>query len=153
MKKCDLRSSNCTSNAFRNIFTVDNYIRDKCAPLCPLECNTTEYKTTLTSNRLIGDIFVGHLQKNSNLSSDFIGKPVNAQQAGDSIVSMDIYYDSLSYTLSTESAKLDIVSLLASIGGNMGLFMGISMLSVCELVEILIEIYLQKKKERSLTVE
>ncbi len=47
----------------------------------------------------------------------------------------------MSYELSTESPKMDIVSMLASIGGNLGLFLGVSVFSLCELVEVAIEVY------------
>ena len=47
----------------------------------------------------------------------------------------------MSYELSTESPKMDIVSMLASIGGNLGLFLGVSVFSLCELVEVVIEVY------------
>jgi hypothetical protein len=36
---------------------------------------------------------------------------------------------------------MDIVSMLASIGGNLGLFLGVSVFSLCELVEVAIEVY------------
>ena len=39
---------------------------------------------------------------------------------------------------------MDIAALLGNIGGNLGLFLGMSMLSVCEIIEILIEIFLIK---------
>jgi hypothetical protein len=42
----------------------------------------------------------------------------------------------MSYTLSTESPTLDIIGLLAYIGGTLGLFLGISVLTFVEFVEI-----------------
>jgi hypothetical protein len=63
-----------------------------------------------------------------------------------SIVNVKIFYDSLSYTKTTESPQMDVVSLVASVGGNLGLFLGVSVFSLCEIVEVLIEMYSLSKK-------
>ena len=45
---------------------------------------------------------------------------------------------------------MDLISLLAAIGGHMGLFLGISVLSLFELVEVLIEmVYLYRHKQKN----
>ena len=80
------------------------------------------------------------------MSSDFGNKTVSVEQAEKSFVKARIFYESQSYTLSTESPKLDWVSLLANIGGTLGLFLGVSALSACELIEVLIEIFLARRK-------
>ena len=113
--------------------------------MCPLECNKTEFKTSLSTVRLIGETYAKYINENKNLSSDFSYKPLSAEQAEKSFLNVRISYDSLSFTLSTESPKLDLVSLLANIGGTLGLFLGVSALSLCELVEILIDIYYVRK--------
>ena len=145
--KCtDSNQNICLYKTLFNTYLANNYIQEKCMPLCPLECRKTEFTTSITSSRLIGDLYAKYIQENKNLSADFGGKTVDANLAKESIVSLNIFYDSLSYTLSTESAKLDVVSMLASIGGNLGLFLGISMFSVCELVDILFEMCILRKK-------
>ena len=78
------------------------------------------------------------------MTRDFVNRTLDSNSAKESVVRMTVYNDSLSYTLSTESPKMDIVSLLANIGGNLGLFMGVSMFSLCELLEVLIEIFTTK---------
>ena len=135
----------CLDRVFFKKYMLNNYIESNCLPLCPLECNKTEYKTALTSYKLIGDKYLKNIQHNENLRADFVTRPLDIIMAGESVTSLNIYYDSLSYLLSTESPQLDIIGLLASIGGNLGLFLGVSVLSVCELFELLIEISFNKK--------
>ena len=48
---------------------------------------------------------------------------------------VNIFYDSLSYVETTESPQMDLISLLASIGGHLSLFLGVNVLSLFELVE------------------
>ena len=132
----------CFDNFFSHKFIQSNFIQDFCTPLCPLECNHTEYKASISSVQLNGEYYLDLINENSNLTRDFVNRTLDSNSAKESVVRMTVYYDSLSYTLSTESPKMDIVSLLANIGGNLGLFMGVSLFSLCELFEVLIEICL-----------
>jgi hypothetical protein len=50
--------------------------------------------------------------------------------------SLFIYYDTFSYTSITEQAKLTSDSLFGTIGGLLGFFLGASLLSAFELVDI-----------------
>jgi hypothetical protein len=109
--------------------------------IVPLECNRTQYTLMLSSSLLNGAMYIDSIKNNSKLASDFVTKPIEADLAKNSIAKVNIYYASLSYTYSTESPYLDLLALLGSIGGTLGLFMGISILSISEIVEVLLEIY------------
>ena len=58
------------------------------------------------------------------------------------ILSLTIYYPDLSYTKISESPKLSTSNLISNIGGTMGLYVGISLLSLVEIIELIIEIIL-----------
>jgi predicted DNA-binding ribbon-helix-helix protein len=131
-------------NVYSFKYLSSDFLRDVCLPLCPLECNRTEYKTSVTTSQLIGDIYVEYIRRNKNLASDFIKRSINSDTVARSVVKINLFYESLSYTLVTESPKMNSVSLLASIGGNLGLFLGVSAFSLCEIVELVIRIYLIK---------
>ena len=108
--------------------------------MCPLECNQTLIKTSISSVLLVGDGYLSRI-KNSNLSTDFINRTIDVVTVEKSIVHVNIFYESLSYTETTESSQMNIVSLLASIGGNLSLFLGVSVFSLCEIIELVIRIY------------
>ena len=55
------------------------------------------------------------------------------------LVKFNVYYDTLSYTVLTESINMDIVALLSSIGGSLGLLLGLSLLSFIEVLEVVVE--------------
>ena len=80
------------------------------------------------------------IKNNPNLASDFVTRPITKETAKNSFVYVYFYYNSNSLRLSTDSPNMDIVSLLANIGGTLGLFIGISLIQICELVDVLIEI-------------
>jgi hypothetical protein len=136
----------CVNDVYSFKYLSGDFLREVCLPLCPLECNRTEYRASVTASQLIGDIYVDYIKRNINLSSDFIKRSINSNTVARSVVKMNIFYESLSYTLVTESPKMNSVSLLASIGGNLGLFLGVSAFSLCELVELVIRIYFIKNE-------
>ena len=135
---------NCYLNVFAYDYLANDYINMNCMPSCPLECNSTEYTTSLSSIEFDGDLYVDYLQQSQNLSTDFANQPITATEASASIASINIFYDSLEYEYAEEIPQMDIVAMLGSIGGNLVLFLGMSILSVCELFEILIDILLIK---------
>ena len=146
----DPESLNCSMNTFYNIYLSNDFIRQQCLPLCPLECNSTIYKTSLSYDIIYGHKYINHIIQHPNILDDFNNKSIDANKASQSVSFLNIYYDSLSYKLSNESPQMDIVSLLASIGGNLSLFLGVSVFSLSEVIEILIEIcLLLREKIRS----
>ena len=116
------------------------------SPKLWLEYNQTLLKSSISSVLLDGIRYLSQI-KNSNLSTDFIKRTIDAAIVRDSVVNVNIFYESLSYTETNESPQMNIVSLLGSIGGNLGLFFGVSVFSLCEIIEVLIEIYFIFKKK------
>ncbi len=117
-----------------------NYITSTCIPLCPLECQQGIFKTSLSSMEAIGDLYYDHIKGNSNLSSDFVKTNITIDSAKDSFAFVYFYYNSNSYRLTIETPSMDLVALLANIGGTLGLFLGISLIQICELVDVVINI-------------
>ena len=140
----DEKSLKCSSDVSEKLIP-DKYVQALCEALCPLECNLTEYEASVTSLQLIGDYYVDLLKEKPNLVNDFVDRSINATTARDSVVRVNIFYESLSYSMSTEIPKMDFVSLFSNIGGTLSLFLGVSVFSVFEIVEVLMEIYFEEK--------
>jgi len=105
-----------------------------CTPLCPLECDTIKYETSISFTKFSEKEFLALYEINGSV---------------DNLVSIEIYYDNLEYTSISQLPKMNTFDLIASIGGNLGLFIGISFLSFAEIIEILGEIIiilLEKKQ-------
>jgi hypothetical protein len=132
---------NCSSNVW------SNFDWNQCLNECPLECNQTVYSLTASSVQFIADKYVYLLNEKQNLSSDFVTREINVDTLAKSFVEFSLFYDKLSYTYIDQSPKLDIISLMANIGGNLSLFMGISLFSFFEVIEILIEIYFIRRNK------
>ena len=81
--------------------------------------------------------------------SMFLSKQLDADLARESVVKMSIFYEKLAYTHSSESAKVSTSALFAYLGGTLSLFLGVSVLSVCEVVYVLVEVYYIKLKSKT----
>jgi len=126
-----------------------NFINKHCFAKCPLECDQISFRTSLSSTLLNGNKYISFIKSNVNLTADFLNRTLDAQTAAQSFVNVKIFYETLSYTHSTESPQMDGVYLLGSIGGNLGLFLGISVFSICEVVQVVIEIIFVFRQQKS----
>jgi hypothetical protein len=143
-----LNQTTCATQTYLNIYGKNNYPKNVCLPQCPLECNSTQILFKTTTYELLGDSYVDLIQKNKNLSSYFLNKTITPDVAKKSVSRIFVYYDSLSYIQSDEAPQIDFISLIANIGGNLGLFLGVSLFSVWEIVITLLEIYFYKKQQK-----
>ena len=126
------------------------FINEHCISLCPLECDQQLFKTSLSSGHLNSNPnFFQNIKEKLNLSRDFIYRDIRDDVIlRESFIYVNLYYESLSYTLTTESPQVDLVSMLGSIGGNLGLFLGVSVFSLFEIIEVIIEIVFIFKREK-----
>jgi hypothetical protein len=85
-------------------------IIEKCEQYCPLECDSVSYSTEVTS------------------------VPNEKRE-----IHLRIYYENLQYTSITQIPKEEVFDLIASLGGSLGLFIGLSFMTVFEIGELLIE--------------
>ena len=143
----------CVNNVYTNKYLSRDFIENTCMPLCPLECNQTVYKASVTTTRLFGNLYVDYIKRNPNISIDFRNKTINVETTAESVARVYIFYDSLSYEMTTESPKISLPCLLASIGGNLSLFLGVSLFSICEIVEVLIEMVYEKRKNAQINTD
>ena len=110
----------------------------------PLECKATHFNAFITLNSFSKDVYVDYVQKKSNFLSKYDNKTLDTSTVLNRLLRVNIFYDSLSYTHITESVSMTGVSLLATIGGFMGMFLGMSLMTLVEILEILLRIILKK---------
>ena len=112
---------------------------EKCDALCPLECNQTNYRFRMSSLAYSDEIYTESIRRNGSLTDMSESQEVK-------IVDVSLFYDSLSFKRSIQTANLDVVLFFGNFGSDLGLFLGISMLSVCEVFGLLMEIFVLKRK-------
>ena len=98
-----------------------------CKPKCPLECDSVNYNYLITQ----GGYPTAFYMKFRGLNVSDI------ENFKKSHLSLNIYYDSFEYTKIEELVKTDFIDLISGIGGTLGLFIGISLLSIIEIFELI----------------
>ena len=126
-----LLDDKCMSN-----FTKTYFDYKHCS--CPLQCNRTQYLFSMSMLPLTAN-FANYLQR--NFADDFVTRNVDAENSSKSVSRIYVFYDTLAYTKSIETATSgSVLDLIANVGGILGLFLGVSLLSLFEAFEILIDI-------------
>jgi hypothetical protein len=119
---------------------------EKCDAVCPLECNQTHYRYSMSSLAYSDANYVGSIKKNRIDAFRNRSKIDLSKSQMDRIVDISLFYDSLSFKRSIQTANLDVVLFFGNFGSDLGLFLGISMLSICEVFGLLMDIYVLNRK-------
>ena len=120
VEKCYNRTQiECLDEIF---FDADNLEVRNCVEKCPLECSEQWYDSYFSFSKIVS--------KNQ----------LEADATYHSQVKLNIYYESLSFTIITESPTYTLLILLSNIGGVMSLFLGLSLISFFEIILSLVEI-------------
>ncbi|KAG9340601.1 hypothetical protein JZ751_021156 [Albula glossodonta] len=78
----------------------------------------------------------------SKASAKYLAKKFNKseQYIADNILVLDIFFEALNYETIEQKKAYDLAGLLGDIGGQMGLFIGASILTILELFDYLYEL-------------
>ena len=107
---------------------------------CPLECDSEFYSLTTSSLAYPTQIYAKMLANQSQIQSRFNNISPTYGQLKQSLASVNINYNQLGYTQIKEIQKVTILDLVTNIGSALGLFVGVSFLSLFEIVELLIRL-------------
>jgi hypothetical protein len=128
----------CKDDVIANFSTSQYKSRlEACIKSCPDDCSSIEYNvvshSSLYPNKYYAEnILSFYVQKNRlNLSTENIYK---------AFVKVNIYYDSMQYTSIVESPSITLQAIIANVGGYFGLCMGLSLLSLIEIIDLIIRI-------------
>ena len=137
----DLECINKQEEEFR-----DAKVYDGCLSECPLEClkqtfdlqeSSLDFPTEEDYEFLKSDIYMKELEEEVKVNLSSFDKYKKQFAA------VNIFYPYLQYTEITEFPKTTIIELISNVGGSMGVFLGFTLFSFFELVEVLCAIILQ----------
>ncbi|XP_022086802.1 acid-sensing ion channel 5-like isoform X2 [Acanthaster planci] len=102
---------------------------------CPLPCNYSEFRTslsmaTLPSNNLRDEIW-------EELRQEGINDTLPETYIRDNWILLDVYYETLNYEKYVQSEAITPSALISDIGGQLGLFLGASFITVTEVLHYL----------------
>uniref|UniRef100_A0A8C7YL09 Uncharacterized protein n=1 Tax=Oryzias sinensis TaxID=183150 RepID=A0A8C7YL09_9TELE len=101
--------------------------------VCETPCNMTRYGKELSMVKIPSKASAKYLAKKFNKTEQYIG---------DNILVLDIFFEALNYEKIEQKKAYEIAGLLGDIGGQMGLFIGASVLTILEIFDYLYEVKL-----------
>ncbi|KAK6173627.1 hypothetical protein SNE40_017044 [Patella caerulea] len=111
---------------------LDQTIRESCD--CYMPCAFDMYTTKVSATTYLSDLYLDYVKEKWNLNStDYIRK---------NYLSLRVYYEDLLVQVIEQSPVYTPETILGSLGGHMGLWMGASILTVGEIGEFLIMVVL-----------
>ncbi|XP_035164785.1 acid-sensing ion channel 1 isoform X1 [Oxyura jamaicensis] len=99
--------------------------------VCEMPCNVTRYGKELSMVKIPSKASAKYLAKKYNKSEQYIGE---------NILVLDIFFEALNYETIEQKKAYEVAGLLGDIGGQMGLFIGASILTVLELFDYAYEV-------------
>ena len=131
----------CSSNNQRCLNDLSNLANfyASCLKECPIECETNYFNVHEHFAKYPSFSYAEHLLSRDDVKTKFPYSSPTMSQLSDSVLSVNVYYDSPLYQKITETPETNSLTLISNIGGNLGLFIGISLLSFVEIIEIVLE--------------
>ncbi|XP_061605333.1 acid-sensing ion channel 2 isoform X1 [Phyllopteryx taeniolatus] len=99
--------------------------------MCRTPCNVTRYNKELSMVKIPSKTSARYLQKKFNKSEKYIV---------DNILVLDVFFEALNYETIEQKKAYEVAGLLGDIGGQMGLFIGASILTILELFDYAYEV-------------
>ncbi len=108
-------------------------IPDICLDSCPIECDYIYYKTLPFYTPTLPN-------KYEMLKNQLDELNISEDEFKQYAVYISVNYNSLDYTKIEQIPKSELFDLISNIGGTLGLFIGVSFLSLVEIIEIIFEL-------------
>nr|XP_012298585.1 acid-sensing ion channel 3 isoform X2 [Aotus nancymaae] len=113
---------------------IDAMLRkDACA--CPNPCASTRYAKELSMVRMP-----------SRSAARFLSRKLNRSEAyiAENVLALEVFFEALNYETVEQKKAYEMSELLGDIGGQMGLFIGASLLTILEILDYLCEVFQDK---------
>jgi hypothetical protein len=125
---------NC-ENKFGKTFYNDPSLIGGCYDSCPMECTEIMYDLTVSSSSYPTEWYASVLANNSNFNTvintfssqrnaSLINYSNDFAELKNAIARVNVYYEDLRFTEVNENPAMDEIALLGTLGGNLGLFLG-----------------------------
>ncbi|NXC74884.1 ASI4A protein, partial [Anhinga anhinga] len=103
--------------------------QERCS--CPTPCNLTRYGKEISMVRIPNKGSARYLARKYNKNETYIRE---------NFLVLDIFFEALNYEAIEQKKAYDLAGLLGDIGGQMGLFIGASILTILEILDYVYEV-------------
>lgn len=121
-------------------------VQSICGDLCPLECDSVIFSQYTSFSDYPSEIYAKSLISNPKIQSFYSSNlsQLTYESLKRNILQINVYYGDLGYERYEEISKMSWIDLISSIGGTLGLFLGMSFLSFVEILDMVLQIAFHK---------
>lgn len=154
-KPCYLSNQDfkCMKEAYKDFAKL--VYNENCTNECPMECKSESYDLKMQYSNFPSRAYSKFIiSQNNSIEFSDMDKQNLFQVYREQYLQVKIYFDDFKYMSISEQKKTTEIELGANIGGTLGLFIGVSILSFVELIELMIELVIilmdafRKKKKK-----
>ncbi|XP_068728855.1 acid-sensing ion channel 1-like [Montipora capricornis] len=135
---CSMQDKECVDNSQSQVNLTE------CA--CSNACSELAYASSVSYSRFPDDSLIDIFQK-------FLPISPNPDYMRANYVFLQLGFQHLAYEKREDVPSYGLESLLGEFGGNMGLFLGCSILTLCEFIDFLSEAVISRMRKNSLEVD
>ena len=103
--------------------------------MCPTNCDSIIIEKDIVSSVYPTDNELNKLLEKNNYLESMMHK-MDRNELKSAILHLQINFDRLEFEQITEIPKVNLIDLISSIGGTLGLFLGMSFLSILEVTDL-----------------
>ncbi|XP_070565681.1 acid-sensing ion channel 2-like [Ptychodera flava] len=107
---------------------------------CPVPCWDKYYTYTASQSAWPAEVYLKPLLRSLQSTNDKTRNINDMETANMNLASLVIYFDALNYELISENPDYPVESLFSDIGGTLGLYIGLSIITVLEFFEFMYDI-------------
>ena len=133
--------------------SIDASLYMECLKYCPQECELTEFKLKSFVSAFPSDEYAKLIMKQFNLNKSERNRISSVEELRESIISLNVYFDCKDYTEIKERQLVTFDVLLGNLGGQLGLFLGLDVLSLVEVFEFIVVAYLSVFRKKIQTTQ
>ncbi|XP_041079709.1 amiloride-sensitive sodium channel subunit delta-like isoform X1 [Polyodon spathula] len=124
----------------------DKFAHNELDCSCPLQCEEEIFELTLSSSQWPSVVYMDKFARQLKSSGGKLAQVTN--RIRDNLVKVVINYQQLNYELIEEAPAIRAIDLVSSIGGLVGLWIGVSICTVAEFLELLLNVIIFTVKKR-----
>ena len=125
----DAITAGCMHDLYLQFMNKKIQMPDYCFNLCPIECDSINYKIEQNSFQIPNNYPIDQLDLNK-------------------YVNILINYQNNQYTLINQSPKMQLFDLISSVGGLISLFLGFSFLTLIEFIDVIFKFFFHFLKNK-----
>lgn len=132
---------------YSEFFEMD--VESICGDDCPLECDDVSYNLYSSHAVYPSRAYSKSLMKNPWIQAKYAYRaddsPLTYESLKDNMMQISVFYNKLGYENYEEVENMSLLDLISNFGGTLGLFLGMSFLSIVEILDFLLQICFHKR--------